>query len=159
MLPSCPPSRSGSSAHWLRTLLYRSCCVVSSVAHSSVPVAQQQKDWACYASVVMWQLCVDKWLSSAASLPLCFIGPADEKRVSSPSMARGSMHSLQTLLGVCRHDCMGQHKRADESTAWMQTCGAAKWQFSAGKEDVNHKLRSAGVFWDTVAVPVHRNLK
>lgn len=29
-----------------------------------------------------------------------------------------------------------------EATEWMQTCGAAEWQFSAGKEDLNHMLHS-----------------
>lgn len=29
-----------------------------------------------------------------------------------------------------------------EATEWTQTCGAAKWQFSAGKEDLNHMFDS-----------------
>lgn len=100
----------------------------------------------------MWRLCVAEWLSPAAPLPLCFIGgAADEKRESALSLRGPAPH---THSKACWEPVAMTVSADRERAMERKTCGAAKWQFSAGKEDLNHMFHSHwgqreyfGTFW------------
>lgn len=90
------------------------------------------------------------WLNDFPPQPQCHYalleGAADEKRESALPPGPGSpqTHSRacwEPVAMTASGDREGAERRK-EATEWTQTCGAAKWQFSAGKEDFNHMFHS-----------------
>ena len=136
-LPSCPQV-------WY--LLYGSCCVSEPFTGLLLcPRSRAAAEW-------LNPLCLCSSCDSAVWLndfPLCPTaimfyckGLLMKRKSALAKGLGGSTHSQRSLLGACRREFLDRLGESGEKEGRSpQTCGAAKWQFSAGKKDLNHMFQ------------------